>query len=67
MFGKAGEKLSPGEGCFLAIGEDAGFAPDSDKVEFGGCNAHVTRFIEVQLSAEGATVDLRGADFDELL
>ena len=67
MFGKAREKLGPREGGLFAIGEYAGFAPDGDEIKLGGCNAYVARFIEVQLGAERAAIDLRGADLYELL
>ncbi len=67
VLGETSEKFGPGEGGFFAIGEDAGFAPDGEQIELGGGDAHVARFVEMELGAEGAAVDLGGADFDELL
>ena len=67
MFGEAGEKFCPGKRSLLTLGKDASLAPDREQVKLGCGDAHVTRFIEVKLGAEGAAIDLRGTQFDELL
>ena len=58
VLGEAREKFCPGESSLFTIRKDAGFAPDGEQVELGSGDAHVTRFIEMKLSAEGTAVDL---------
>ena len=58
--------LGPGEGRHFPIAEDARLAPDGDEIELGAGQAKLAGDVEVELKAEGAAVDLRGAQFDEL-
>lgn len=66
VVGDAGDGFGVGEGGAFARGEEGGFAPDDEELEAFLGDGEFAGVGDVHLEAEGAAVDLGGADFDEL-
>ena len=66
MLREQGDVFGPVEGGGFARGVDAGLAPGGEQVELLGRDVELARVVEVVLDAEGAAVELRSADLDEL-
>jgi hypothetical protein len=61
-----GQAFGPGQGGTLAGAEKAGFAPDAQAMQALLALAAVAGILAVHVDAEGAAIQLRGAQADQL-
>ena len=59
------QRFGPCERCSFSRGEDIGFAPYGEDIQFCLGETELVRGVEMVLDAEGAAVDLRRSNLDQ--